>query len=97
MTNLMVRNIPPELESAIRAMAARKGLTLSEAAVVLMQSGMAENLDESDVGAIDESPVAGFLAETLKEVLHTEDEAEEFIRSHEEPKQPARRKPGTRS
>lgn len=93
MTNMLVRNIPPELESAIRELAARKRLTLSAAALELMQSGMAANSDVSDLNAADESPVADFLAETLKEVLHTEDEAEEFIRSHEEPSRRAGRKP----
>ncbi len=93
MTNMLVRNIPPELESAIRELAARKRLTLSAAALELMQSGMAANSDVSDLYAADESPVADFLAETLKEVLHTEDEAEEFIRSHEEPSRRAGRKP----
>jgi plasmid stability protein len=81
MADIMVRGLSPELEASLQAYAARSGLSLSQAALELIQQGLDGESTESELSA--GVPVGDYLAETLKEALHTKDEAEEFIRSHE--------------
>ena len=83
MASILVRDISPELESSLREYALPRGLSLSQAAVELMRLGMESETADEKSG--DGLPVGDFLVETLKEVFHTKDEAEEFIHSHEEP------------
>jgi hypothetical protein len=82
MSNILVRDLSPELEASLREYAQPRGLSLSQAAVELMQIGV-------DSEASSETPAEGvrasdYVSETLKEVLHTKDEAEEFIRGHQD-------------
>jgi hypothetical protein len=82
MTSILVRDISPELEAALHAYASTRGLSLSQAAVELMQLGMeSEAIDENSGQGVK---VGDYLAETIKEALHTADEADQFIRSHDE-------------
>ena len=83
MANILVRDLSPELEASIHVYAKPRGLSLSQAAVELIQLGMeSESVDENSGQGV---PVSDYLAETLKEALHTTDEADQFIRSHDEP------------
>jgi hypothetical protein len=82
MASLVVHDLSPELEASLREYAKPRGLSLPQAAVELMQLGM-----ESEAAA--ENPIPGvsagdYLAETLKEALHTKEEADQFIRSHDD-------------
>ena len=78
MSNVLVHGLSPELEASLHAYAARRGLTSSQAVLELIQQGLeSESVESAGV------PVGDYLAETLKEALHTKDEAEEFIRSRE--------------
>ena len=88
MADIMVRGLSPELEASIQAYASPRGLSLSQAAVELMQLGMdAEAINESSGQGVK---VGDYLAEAIKEALHTTDEADQYIRSHDEPdKKPA--------
>jgi plasmid stability protein len=81
MANILVRDLSPELEASLQAYAAPRGLSLSQAAVELMQLGM--ETESVDVKSAEGVHMGDFLAETLKEALHTADEADQFIRSHE--------------
>jgi hypothetical protein len=83
MASILVRDLSPEIEAHLHAYATPRGLSLSQAAVELMQLGMeSETLDEKSGKGVH---VGDYLAETLKEALHTTDEADQFIRSHDEP------------
>jgi hypothetical protein len=83
MTSILVRDLSPELEAALHAYASPRGLSLSQAAVELMQLGMeSEAIDENSGQGVK---VGDYLAEAIKEALHTADEADQFIRSHDEP------------
>jgi hypothetical protein len=82
MSDILVRDLSPELEASLREYAKPRGLNLSQAAAELIQFGL-------DSEAASEMPAEGvrasdYVTETLKEVLHTKDEAEEFIRSHQD-------------
>jgi hypothetical protein len=82
MASILVRDFSPELEASLQAYASQRGLSLSQAAVELMQLGMeAESIDGKSGEGVH---VGDYLAETLKEALHTTDEADQFIRSHED-------------
>jgi plasmid stability protein len=81
MANILVRDLSPELEAHLQAYAAPRGLSLSQAAVEILQKRFEAELSDTEPAA--GVPVGDYLAETLKEALHTKDEAEEFIRSHE--------------
>jgi plasmid stability protein len=81
MADIMVRGLSPEFEASLQAYAARSGLSLSQAALELIQQGLESKPAESENST--GVPVGDYLAETLKEALHTKDEAEEFIRRHE--------------
>jgi hypothetical protein len=81
MASILVRDLSPELEASLQAYASQRGLSLSQAAVQLMQLGYESEL--TDTHSTVRVPVGEYLTETLKEALHTKDEAEEFIRSHE--------------
>jgi hypothetical protein len=81
MSDILVRDLSPELEASLREYAKPRGLNLSQAAAELVQLGL-------EAEAASETPAEGvrasdYVTETLKEVLHTKDEAEEFIRSHQ--------------
>ncbi len=81
MSNILVRDLSPHLEASLREYAQQRGLSLSQAAAELMQRGMeSEAISETQAEGVRASD---YLSETLKEVLHTKDEAEEFIRSRE--------------
>ena len=80
MSNILVHGLSPELEASLHAYASRQGLTASQAALELIQQGLESEPAEAEATGV---PVGDYLAETLKEALHTKDEAEEFIRSHE--------------
>jgi plasmid stability protein len=83
LANILIRDLPPELEASLKEYAGPRGLSLSEAAVEFMRLGMAsEPVDESSGQGVK---VGDYLAETLKEALHTTDEADQFIRSHDVP------------
>jgi hypothetical protein len=82
MANILVRDLSPELEAYLHDYATPRGLSLSQAAVELMQLGMES--EAADVKSAEGVHVGDYLAETLKEALHTKDEADQFIRSHEE-------------
>jgi hypothetical protein len=81
MAGILVRDLSPELEAHLHAYATPRGLSLSQAAVELLQKRFESDLSDTDSAA--GVPVGDYLAETLKEALHTKDEAEEFIRNHE--------------
>jgi hypothetical protein len=82
MASILVRDLSPELEAHLREFAKPRGLSLSQAAVELMQLGLeSELLEESSGHGVK---VGVYLAETIKEALHTADEADQFIRSHDE-------------
>jgi hypothetical protein len=81
MANILVRDLSPELEAHLHAYAMPRGLTLSQAALDILQKRFESEISDADSTA--GVPVRHYLAETLKEALHTKDEAEEFIRSHE--------------
>jgi hypothetical protein len=82
MASILVRDLSPELEAALLEYAGSRGLSLSQAAVELIQLGVkSETLDESSGQGVK---VGDYLTETLKEALHTADEADQFIRSHGE-------------
>jgi hypothetical protein len=81
MASILVRDLSPELEAHLREFAKPRGLTLSQAAVEILQKRFEFEISDADSTA--GVPVGHYLAETLKEALHTKDEAEEFIRSHE--------------
>jgi plasmid stability protein len=83
MASVLVRDLSPELEAWLQSYASVRGLSVSQAAVEILQRSV-------DSEAVDSTPgvavnVGDYLAETLKETLHTKDEAEQFIRSHEVP------------
>jgi hypothetical protein len=81
MSNILVHGLSPEIEASLQAFSSRSGLTLSQAALKLIEQGLeSEPADSEQTAGV---PVGDYLAETLKEALHTKDEAEEFIRSHE--------------
>lgn len=83
MANLLVRDLSPELEAAIQEFATRRDISLSAAALELLQAGV-----DSEFGNSESSnglPVGDFVVETLKEVFHTKDQAEEFIHNQEDP------------
>jgi hypothetical protein len=80
--SILVRDLSPELEASLQAYTAPRGLTLSQAAVELMQLGMES--EAANVKSAEGVHMGDFLAETFKEALHTKDEADQFIRSHEE-------------
>jgi hypothetical protein len=79
MASVLVRDVSPELEASIRGYAEPRGLSMSQAALTLIQLG----LNSDEVGSISSEGVRAtdYVTETLKEVLHTKDEAEEFIRN----------------
>jgi plasmid stability protein len=82
MASILVRDLSQELEASLQAYASQRGLSLSQAAVELMRLGMeSETIDGKSGEGVH---MGDFLAETLKEALHTTDEADQFIRSHEE-------------
>jgi hypothetical protein len=81
MANVLVRDVSPELEAFLQDYAQSRGLTVSQAAIVLLQQSFESEAHDVTSGAGVRT--SDFLSETLKEVLHTKDEAEEFIRSHE--------------
>jgi hypothetical protein len=81
MASILVRDLSPELEASLREYAKPRGLSLSQAALELLQKRF--ETEPADAGSTAGVPVRDYLAETLKEALHTRDEAEEFIRSHE--------------
>ena len=83
MASILVRDLSPELETSLREYALARDLSLSEAAVELLQLGV--ETESSDEKSGDGLPVGDFLVETLKEVLHTKDQAEEFIHNQEDP------------
>jgi hypothetical protein len=81
MASILVRNLSPELEASIRDYAEPRGLSMSQAAIELMQLGIqAEGSQPEFEGGVR---AADYVAETLKEALHTKDEADEFIRNRE--------------
>ena len=82
MANILVHGLSAELETFLHAYAARRGLTSSQAALELIQQGLESEPPEAESAGV---PVGDYLAETLKEALRTKDEAEEFIRSHDQP------------
>ena len=82
MSNVLVHGLSPELEASLHAYAARRGLTSSQAALEFIQQGLESEAVASDLAA--GVPVGDYLAETLKEALHTADEADNFIRSYKE-------------
>ena len=83
MANILVRDLLPELEAYLHEFAKLRGLSLSQAAAELMRLGLeAESREESSGQGVK---VGEYLAETIKEALHTTDEADLFIRSHDEP------------
>ena len=83
MADILIHGLSPELEASLDEYAKQRGLSLSQAAVALIQLGMdAEDNDESSGQGV---PVGDYLAETIKEALHTTDEADQYIRSHNEP------------
>jgi hypothetical protein len=81
MASILVQDLSPELEAHLREFAKPRGLSLSQAAVEILQKRFESELSDPD--STTGVPVGDYLAETLKEALHTKDEAEEFIRSHE--------------
>lgn len=93
MAELLVRDMSDEMHEAIQEFAAQRGMNTSEAAVELIRIGIAADTDLTDLQSSDALPVGDYLAQTLKEVLHTQDEAEEYIRSHEDTSSPASRNP----
>lgn len=93
MAELLVRDISDEMHEAIQEFAKQHGLNPSEAAVELIRIGIAADPDLADLQSSDVLPVGDYLAQTLKEVLHTQDEAEEYIRNNEDTTSPASRKP----
>jgi hypothetical protein len=80
MASILVPDLSPELEASIRQYAETRGLTMPQAALELMQIGMEANGAPPMSGGVG---AAEYVAETLKEVLHTKDEADEFIRNRE--------------
>jgi hypothetical protein len=93
MAELLVRDISDEMHEAIQEFSTQHGLNPSEAAVELIRIGIAADPDLADLQSSDVLPVGDYLARTLKEVLHTQDEAEEYIRNHEDTSSPASRNP----
>jgi hypothetical protein len=81
MASVLVRGLSPELEASLHSYASQRGLSLSQAAVELMKLGMES--EAADMKSGEGVLVGDYLAETLKEALHTKDEADQFIRSHE--------------
>ena len=81
MASILVRDLSPELEAALHAYASRHGLSINQAAIELMLQGIESA--PTDSGSVAGVKVRDYLAETIKEALHTKDEAEEFVRSHE--------------
>ena len=82
MANILIRDLSPELEASLHEYAKPRGLSLSQAAVELMELGMeAESIGGNSSQGVK---VQDYLAETLKEALHTTDEADQFIRSHDD-------------
>ena len=82
MANILVSGLSSELETALHAYALRGGLSPSQAALEFIRQGLEAEISESVAAA--GVTVGDYLAETLKEALHAKDEAEEYIRSHEE-------------
>ena len=83
MANILIRDLPPELEASLEEYGKPRGLSLSQAAAELIRLGLeSEAIDDSSGQGV---PVGDYLAETIKEALHTTDEADQFIRSHDEP------------
>lgn len=93
MAELLVRDMSQEMHEAIQEFAAQHGLNLSDAAIELIRIGIAADPDMVDLHTSDTLPVGDYLAQTLKEVFHTQDEAEEFIRNKEDNSSPATRRP----
>jgi hypothetical protein len=81
MADILVRGLSPELEAALQSYASGKRLSASQAVAELLQKHFELELADSSSSA--GVPVGDYLAETLKEALHTKDEAAEFIRSRE--------------
>jgi hypothetical protein len=83
MASILVHGLSTDLEASLQAYASQRGLSLSRAAVELMRLGIeSEAIDENSGQGVK---VGDYLAETIKEALHTADEADQFIRSHDEP------------
>jgi plasmid stability protein len=81
MTNILVRDLSPELEATLRGYAKMRGLDLSQAALEILERSLAsEGSKAASDGGVGTSD---YLSETLKEALHTKDEAEAFIRTRE--------------
>jgi hypothetical protein len=81
MAGILVSDVSPELEASLNAYATRKGLSPSQAAAELLKQSL-------ESASMDEKPVEGvhvgdYLVETLKEALHTTDEADQFIHSRD--------------
>lgn len=82
MADILVRGLSAETEADLHAYGSRRGLGLSQAALELIQQGLESQAADSNLAP--GVPVGHYLAETLKEALHTTDEADNFIRSHDE-------------
>lgn len=82
MPSVVLHDLSSELEASLKDYALTRGLTLSEAAAELvrlgLESGSSWASPDVGVGATE------YVSETLKEALHTRDEAEEYIRNHED-------------
>lgn len=78
MGNLLIRDMPPVLDSAVRELSARTGISFSEAAKELMRSGVAANSNTSK--GDDEKPLltGDFLVNTFGG--GTKESSEEFAR-----------------
>ena len=83
MGNLLVRDLSPVLDTAVRELSKQKSVSLSEAAQALMHSGMAANRNGEHSDSGSELPLGDQLTEIFKGVFQTETEHAEFESSLE--------------